>query len=129
MSDCSSVLKMLLYHSFVELKKKHSRNYSDVAATFVNSKSHIWNSIALNRERTDISIQCHEIQEFYHFKDERFASQKFIKQATSKFFDIQNLFNFLKIKDSSDFIMSHVFILQLIKSFLRHQLNLKSAQF
>ena len=81
----------------------------------VQKKNHIWNNNFFNRHKTSISHQCHEIQKFYHFKNERFISQTFIKQTISNVFtrfflsqqlnqlnsysiDVQNFFNFLKIE-------------------------------
>ena len=119
---------MLPYHSSIELKEEHSRSYSDVAATFANSKSHTWNSIALNRERTDIAAQCHEVQGLYHSKDERSASQESTRQAAPKLPGIQSLLNPLEAEGSSGSTISHVPTLQSARSFPRHQLGLEPAQ-
>ena len=72
---------MLSCQSSVELKKKHSRSYSDVAARFADSKSHTWNNNILNRHRTGTPHQCHEVQGFHHSKDERPMSQASTRQA------------------------------------------------
>ena len=136
---------MLPYYSSVEPKKEHSRSYSDVAATSANSKSHTWNSIALNRERTDTLAQCHEVQELHHSKDERLASQESSRQAAPNLpmqpspsqqlgqrsscpIGVQSLLNPLKVEGSPGSTMSHVPTLPSARSFPRHQLSLEPAQ-
>ena len=136
-------LRMHPYHSSAEPKRGHSRSYSDVAATFANSKSHTWNSITLNRERTDTRTQCHEVQGFRHSNEERPASQEPTRQAAPTLpmqpspsqqlgqrslcpISIPSLLN--PFGGSPGFTMSHVPTLPSARSFPRHQLGLEPAQ-